>query len=248
MTERKRIIDKIKKLLRLSTSPNEHEAALALQRAMEMMEKYSVDPGEVRDEEFHAKQFLTGTGYKEYEPYIVHIVSDFFHVRMVRIVLPKGWSKRLFKSFMHTDWKERYDIYGKEHHIIIAEFVFMYLCRTFATLWKNARKSLLTSRMRRKRRKQVMLNYFYGVYVGLYRKLAEAKAQQAQEYGIVHLTDEALDKFVMNRPSVTTGNHKSPRKDTAARLAGWNDGRRIEINKTLTSADGPVRLLASGEQ
>lgn len=47
MTEREKALDKIKKLLALSTSPNEHEAKLAAQRASEIMEKYQVAEAEV---------------------------------------------------------------------------------------------------------------------------------------------------------------------------------------------------------
>lgn len=41
------ILEKIKKLLALATSPNEHEAKLAAQRASELMEKYQIDEAEV---------------------------------------------------------------------------------------------------------------------------------------------------------------------------------------------------------
>lgn len=45
------VVDKIKKLLKLSTSNNQHEAALAAARATELMLKYQIDAAEVSAEE-----------------------------------------------------------------------------------------------------------------------------------------------------------------------------------------------------
>jgi len=44
---REETLAKIKKLLALATSPNEHEAKLAAQRASELMEKYQIEEAEV---------------------------------------------------------------------------------------------------------------------------------------------------------------------------------------------------------
>lgn len=45
--DKDQIIEKIKKCLALSKSSNEHEAALAMQKAQEMMEKHSVDSADI---------------------------------------------------------------------------------------------------------------------------------------------------------------------------------------------------------
>lgn len=47
MSDRQIIIDRIAKLLALSNSPNEHEAALAAERAQELLEKYNLSMEEI---------------------------------------------------------------------------------------------------------------------------------------------------------------------------------------------------------
>ncbi len=47
MTDNVKIIDKIRKLLALTRSPNEHEAALATERAQELLARYNIDMTEV---------------------------------------------------------------------------------------------------------------------------------------------------------------------------------------------------------
>ena len=60
--EREKVYDKVRKLLALSTSPNEHEAALAAERARELLDKYQISLAEVDSAEF--TEIIEGEGIK----------------------------------------------------------------------------------------------------------------------------------------------------------------------------------------
>lgn len=57
----KKIIDKIRKLLALSTSPNENEAALAAAKAKELLDQYELTEVDLVKQEIEEKKFDTGT-------------------------------------------------------------------------------------------------------------------------------------------------------------------------------------------
>ena len=61
--EREKLFDKIRKLMALSHSPNEHEAALAAARAREILDKYDLSLTEVEmsGEEIIEHRVDTGT-------------------------------------------------------------------------------------------------------------------------------------------------------------------------------------------
>lgn len=74
--DRAQILEKIRKLLALSESPNEYEAALAAARARALLDKYdlSMDEVEVRAEEVLLHTVSTGVN----KPYLWmgHLASD----------------------------------------------------------------------------------------------------------------------------------------------------------------------------
>ena len=78
------VIERIKKLLRLGRSPNQHEAELAMQRAFELAEKYrieveSLDPDDREAAVVH-EWFLAGARMSFLKKRALSIVQSFFHV------------------------------------------------------------------------------------------------------------------------------------------------------------------------
>jgi hypothetical protein len=76
--ERERVYDKVRKLLALSKSPNEHEAALAAERAREILDRYQISLAEVDEKEFtEIVEKGADSGYsKDVGPRMSHVHSE----------------------------------------------------------------------------------------------------------------------------------------------------------------------------
>ena len=59
--EQQRIIDKVRKLLRLSSSSNHHEAALAAERVQMMLSEYNLTLDDITEERASARVIRTRT-------------------------------------------------------------------------------------------------------------------------------------------------------------------------------------------
>lgn len=85
-----KVIDQIKKLLALASSPNENEAKLAFQRAQELMLKHNIDSGAINDRErildinldsiseYYPPNFKPALAYHKWEPWILTSVMHIF--------------------------------------------------------------------------------------------------------------------------------------------------------------------------
>lgn len=99
------IIERIQKLLALSASPNEHEAALALQRASDLLLKYNLSRADVEGRE--VSQAKVGETRVE----IAGRITDWHRILMVHIsdhcFCEKADDKKLIVADSHPwDWPE----------------------------------------------------------------------------------------------------------------------------------------------
>lgn len=219
------ILDKIRKLFALSSSPNQHESESALAKAYEIMEKYNVDMSHLatRDDQYVRESYSKRGRAPVEDLFIRWIVEEFFSVKTVHIRGHRG---------MYT-----YCIVGKKHNIIIVEYVFGFLRRTFNALWKIASKTLTRKRMSRSRKLKLRNTFYRGIYVGLHSKLKDTKEHFQQQTGIMLVKDANLDDaYAAFFPTATSKKIqlRSPsNRDTGAFLDGFDRGKQIEINKPI---------------
>lgn len=83
--ERKRALEKVKKLMRLSKSSNENEAGIALRQAIALMRKYNLDEDDVTDDKRAVWKTRYGPRRKIHADLalIIWIVQKAFHVTCV---------------------------------------------------------------------------------------------------------------------------------------------------------------------
>jgi hypothetical protein len=107
------IVEKVKKLLALSKSPNQAEAELAAEKAREMIMKYNLSAEDLDEQEILRYGFLTSRK----KP------------KVWRLVSAKEISEFYFCRFLIVENREgcRLEIIGKRHHALIAESMFNYL-------------------------------------------------------------------------------------------------------------------------
>lgn len=85
MSERENALGKIRRLLKLGTSSNEHEARLALAKAAEIALRFSIDLGSVKADEERVRiaevTFESRAAYDHVEKAAVQICMAIFHVK-----------------------------------------------------------------------------------------------------------------------------------------------------------------------
>jgi len=147
MNDKSKIIDKIQKLLALSKSPNEHEAALAADKAQELLATYNIDVSEVEAEE--AKTSVIKDAVK---------TKRKAWQRVVRAAAAKMYFCEYYYSTYDVEAPQRkrgfatYDLHfyvGEPHSIAVAKMMSEYL---IATVWRLARDGSRAYPKRERRR------------------------------------------------------------------------------------------------
>jgi hypothetical protein len=158
--EREKVFDKVRKLLALSKSPNEHEAALAAERAREILDKYQISLAEVDEKEFtEIVERAADTGYSSPKLW-VHVLS---------MSTAKAFDCKVYRA------GGVYMFCGLKSDTQVAEYIFTYLCRTVFDLMKQ--------RMKKRRAAGIrgagdVASYAYGAADAIGKKIEAYAASQ----------------------------------------------------------------------
>jgi hypothetical protein len=132
MDNKEKVIDRIRKLLALSTSPNENEAASAAQKAQSLLAEYNLELGDVVEKK--KEQFKVGTP--------VAVPSSFKYPWVWR--LGQAVAKLYFCDHYVVRYQkeDRHTFVGADHNIMVAQMMFVYLYQTVDRLAKQGAKSV----------------------------------------------------------------------------------------------------------
>lgn len=227
------IIEKIKKLLRLSRSSNPHEAQLALQRALELARAHGIavdglNPEEQAKEKTITHQDSDHAQRMSYDArYAATICTRFFRVHAVeraKLVLFDGWPTRvIYLMFV-----------GTASDVEIALYVYNFLKHHFGYCWRKFRGRL--------RNRQA---YVYGMMCGLYSKLEQAEPEPAPtEVKGNELALDARKNYIAAIVGETTKRDINPPDSDAhsARWAGFVQGQKTNILNPLKEGERTVTL------
>lgn len=193
---KERIIDKIEKLLRLATSPNEHEAAAASARAQKLMEKHQIDVLELGGEdEENTLQAMDDfiEGKQRYEGWY----TNFFNSLAMAYDLDPYFSKRRRYTGLR--------VIGLKSDILLFKQVFAYLIETITRLHKSAYKDHKATlapweKTSRQYSMDFRKDFCYGCATGIVKNIREQKAKRAQEAvqnrELVVVKDAIIKSFV----------------------------------------------------
>jgi hypothetical protein len=219
--------EKIRKLLRLSKSANDHEARLALQRAMELATRHGVDldalradpeVGGIVHEWFPMKSRLS----REWKA-VISLVQKFFQVRVC--ISPH---------------ERRMVFIGRRDAIEVADYVAQFLirrCRSEAAVYKAA-EIRARRRMTSGKRAAFIVGFFGAIHIHLEDSLREMVA--AEESWALVLADEKaarndyLDGLLKHQP---VESREKKVRSGGALLAGYRAGKETQIHKPLTGED-----------
>jgi hypothetical protein len=235
----RQIIDKVRKLLALGGSDNEHEAALAMQRAGELLTRYRLDfDGLAEDEGLVHRTINTGgRTLPVHRKSICSLLETGFAVRVICASLYDPLTDLSFKTI---------ELLGREEEVAIAEHCYHFLENRLQTLWEqNRRRFAGNGRIAKK-------SYFLGLLAGFRETLEHSRSGFAKP--VVKkgpATDlpalraqQRLENFVAFRfPRLRQMRGKSTLMHGAAYRQAVADGREITLHRPM---DGGTitRLLA----
>lgn len=226
----KKITERIKKLLALANSDNEHEANSAMAKANKLMLENSISMDEMnRDAEYCKEQLEVQFRVPPEEEWVRPILSQFFKVDFVTRKTPGKSPNVVF-------------ILGSDTNVEIAKYVRDFLMKTYKSLFVSYRKKTGCHVSSKK-------SFYYGIYTGLTEKLKEAHKQVEKEHGLVlSKKDAGLEKYIRDAfDNLRSSKRKaSGITDADAVISGESEGRSISINKGMNSS-GQGQSLIGGK-
>ncbi|MCK4838451.1 MAG: DUF2786 domain-containing protein, partial [Desulfobulbaceae bacterium] len=197
-TEAERILKKIRKLLALSDSTNEHEALLAMQKARQLLDIYNLDEELNQSKsEYTYTNLLINLRRKRVECYhraICSLLIEYFHAEIVITPLYDAHDLTTYKCI---------DIMGKNSNVKIAGYVYHFLMDRLPALWRQHQ----TAKLRPKNGRN---SYWLGVLNGFREGLAndlQAEEKATETANLPPATTANLPPATTaNLPPATTAN------------------------------------------
>ncbi len=227
-----RVLERIRKLLALAGSPNQHEAEIAMRKAHELMLRHNVEAIAARALHSYEVRHLGDPNKRgtRVESEVAGLLSEFFFVKVIRVPV---YLPRHGKSGMV------YEIAGTRPNVEMASHVYAFLLATAERLWNANRHDarVLSGRDR--------LVYQSGV-VGGFRDKLLAERVDLKQTGLVWVGDRSLDGFYRARhPRITTRRHSV--RINGAHVAGREAGRTVVLHKPVEHGPtGGTRRLLRG--
>lgn len=229
--ETARIVEKVRKLLALAGSENQHEAELAMRRAQELMLKHqlAVDPA---SRSYVSRQIGTPALRKSAtEGLIGGLIAEHFFVEVIwtHVHVPHlGRSARVL------------EISGTRENVEMAEYVHAFLMHTAERLFREARAQ------RPELRGADRSAFMAGVIAGFREKLERARTEHAGA-GLVWVGDGDLDRYFARRhPRIRSG-ARSETSRWAAHELGRREGRNVVLHRPIEGGgSGGTKLLPGG--
>jgi hypothetical protein len=221
--EEERALRRLKKVLSLAASPNEHEARRAVQKARELMLKYNLDRVEADRERDFSCLALGPVKAR-------HTAAE---LRMASLL------GRFF--FVEVLWQHTYDarrdragtvltVYGTPPNLDMAHYVYDFLWTVMGSLWARYRESRRLPDQRQRQR------YFAGVLDGFYRKLEGQDRALRGTRALVWRGDPRLTAYFRYlNPRVRTSYGAGVTAGESYR-AGVDDGRRVNLHRPIEQA------------
>jgi hypothetical protein len=179
--ERDRMLSRVRDLLQLARSPNEHEAASAMRMAHKFLLKYNLSLSDLQARRDYEVRHLGKCAQRiqEWEYTLAHILQDHFFVLVI-------W---VYSYDPALDRRGRLlQVSGTRENCEIAEYVHRYIGNIAEPLWRAHRAA-------RGEASGTKLQYLAGLLHGFLMKLELEKRQLKEEQGLIWLGDRGLDEF-----------------------------------------------------
>ncbi len=237
----RRFIEKVEKLLALAQSANEHEAALAMQKANELIDKYNVECMETGNT-LHYTYLIINKKKKRiasYERRICAILIEFFHVKVITSSLYDPLTNQTHKTM---------ELLGTIENVAIAEYCYHFLENQLAFLWQQNRHRY-TGKVRTEK-----YSYYLGLLKGFYRKLSQQNKKSnggntlsspslsrksTDLTSLIRVEEKKLETYVhMRFPRLRKIRRRGPKIYRSTYNEGIKTGKTLTLAKGISEEDG----------
>lgn len=214
-----RTIDKIKKLLALGQSQNEHEARQAIALATKLMLENNLAQSDLVEKKYIEKHDVDSSPrYQTHKRKILALLDEHYNVTHLMI------SRMDFRTYKR---KTHINLIGSPENVEIAEYLYNYLCDLFPKLWKEYKAANNAPT-------KFKLSFYEGLIRGLRITLAESKKSVEQEQGLVIVKDAGIENFLRKKYSnIKTQTIKSKLHSASTMTAGIQQGKKISLSRPI---------------
>ena len=230
-----KVIKRVRKLLALAESSNQHEAELAAATAQRMMLKFNISlQAETTPASTCEYRWLGKPSGRiaAHERALAGLLMEHFFVEGIWVPVYRPLEGKTGQIL---------EICGRRENLEMAEFVHAFLSRTIERLWTEHKKAkgIRSNKDRR--------TFLAGAVAGFDAKLRE-KGAIAQREGLVWTGDAQAKAFMSRRyPRTTSTSYADPR-NRSAYADGHNAGGNIVLSRPVeSSGKGRPKALGPGK-
>jgi len=229
--EKSPIVEKIKKLLALANSNNEHEAALAASHAQRLLAEHNLAMADIEASNRPDKADKVETAVSKTLPKWMRHLSA-------------GVSSAFDCQAIHHPATGKMTFIGVGADVQIAAYTFTYLDRTVRKLCSTYMKGHVSGTAADRHRELMRHSYYLGAVSTITIRLREQKVQTPVTTGALVLVKEGLIRQAMNEiGKVRTMRSRRSYINSDAYSKGQADGNQVGINHGITGT--PARQVTS---
>lgn len=224
------IREKIKNLLDLASSDNEHEAKAALMKAQELMVKHKLTEKDISGiKEQKVKTINTGIQYStQRDSYILSLSSIITENYCCIRYANRAYGARL-RTVMISGFEEDVDI------------CLQVLQKAVETIQKNSKKLVYRKGYSTSEKKIVMNSYAKGFVEGLDEMFRLQRKSNEEEWGLVLVVPQEV-KDILNGMKSNSFNVRNQGFDHSSYEKGQKDGKNFSPEKTHGIGDSKLRI------
>ncbi|MBR1951861.1 MAG: DUF2786 domain-containing protein [Lentisphaeria bacterium] len=229
------IKEKIKKLLALSKSSNEHEAAQALAFALKIARENNINIDDVKTENKIAEEdAIYKATFSLWERELFDGIAREFGCRILL-----G-----YKNYNAMKLKRRIIMVGEEQNRAMSIYLANYLHRTVKNLWKHNKARLkMTWALSEYRIRE---DYCLGVVLAIV-KTAKKMFRQSADYSdaanaLVISKGAAVDRHIAEK-NIKPARSSTPNYSIGVVWSGMDDGEKVSIHRPLEESGCPVKQI-----
>lgn len=215
-----KVLDKVKKLLKLAESANTHEATLATAKANELLMKYNLehlDSQDEHDEEVCVKNIYEAKRSNVQMSALYEILEHFY----VQPVFNRGQKKAYL------------EVIGSRANVEMADYIAKYLVNEFERLYKLSKLKGIAAKN----------SFIRGIAEGFSEKLKQQKAQSpALKQELIRLDKVLKSQVAMVYSRMGSSSSSSNKNDHQARAMGKAAGENLSINKGVGKGKSTKRI------
>ena len=217
VVEKTPIIEKIKKLLALANSSNEHEAALAAGHAQRLLSEHNLAMADIEAAHKPDKADKVETAVSKTLPKWVRYLSA-------------GVSTAFDCQAIHHPATGKMTFIGVGADVQVAAYTFTYLERIVRKLCANYMKQHVSSALANRHRELMRQSYYLGAVSTINASLKEQKVQTPATTGALVPVKEGLIRQAMNEiGNVRTIRNRKSYINTDAYTKGQTDGTQVGL-------------------